>query len=106
MKNFPLLLNFVATLPCKTNTSVNVNLYNNADLLRGRGGSEDQNLTSRETCNEHVFAAIADRSVIYAARHTKMARATPQNTKAVREETKLKYKLKPQLKLHHPTQLY
>jgi len=23
MKNFPLLLNFVATLPCKTNTSVN-----------------------------------------------------------------------------------
>ena len=24
MKNFPLLLNFVATLPCKTNTSVNV----------------------------------------------------------------------------------
>jgi len=24
MKNFPLLLNFVATLPCKTNASVNV----------------------------------------------------------------------------------
>jgi len=24
MKNFPLLLNFVATLPCKTNSSVNV----------------------------------------------------------------------------------
>jgi len=33
MKNFPPLLNFVATLPCKTNTSVNVNLYNNAVLL-------------------------------------------------------------------------
>ena len=33
MKNFPLLLNFVVTLPCKTNTSVNVNLYNNAVLL-------------------------------------------------------------------------
>jgi len=33
MKNFPLLLNFVATLPCKTNTSVNVNVYNNAVLL-------------------------------------------------------------------------
>ena len=34
MKNFQPLLNFVATLPCKTNTSVNVNLYNNAVLLR------------------------------------------------------------------------
>jgi len=35
MKNFPPLLNVVATLPCKTNTnsSVNVNLYNNAVLL-------------------------------------------------------------------------
>ena len=33
MKNFPPLLNFVATLPCKTNTSVNVNIYNNAVLL-------------------------------------------------------------------------
>ena len=33
MKNFPLFFNFVATLPCKTNTSVNVNLYNNAVLL-------------------------------------------------------------------------
>ena len=33
MKNFPLLLNFVATLPCKTDPSVNVNLYNNAVLL-------------------------------------------------------------------------
>ena len=32
MKNFPPLLNCVATLPCKTNTSVNVNLYNNAIL--------------------------------------------------------------------------
>jgi len=30
MKNFPPLLNFVATLPCKTITSVNVNHYNNA----------------------------------------------------------------------------
>jgi len=34
MKNFPPYLNFVATLPCKTNTSVNVNLYNDAVLLR------------------------------------------------------------------------
>ena len=35
MKNFPPYLNSVATLglPCKTNTSVNVNLYNNAVLL-------------------------------------------------------------------------
>jgi len=33
MKNFPLLLNFVAKLPCKTSTSVNVNLYNNDVLL-------------------------------------------------------------------------
>ena len=33
MKNFPPLLNVVATLPCKTNSSVNVNLYNNAVLL-------------------------------------------------------------------------
>ena len=33
MKNFPPLLNFVAALPCKTNTSVNVNLYNNAVSL-------------------------------------------------------------------------
>jgi len=30
MKNFPPQLNFVATLPCKTNISVNVNHYNNA----------------------------------------------------------------------------
>jgi len=34
-----------------------------------------------------------------------MARATPNNTKAVRKETKLKYELKPELKLHHPTLL-
>jgi len=33
VKYFPPLLNFVATLPCKTNSSVNVNLYNNAVLL-------------------------------------------------------------------------
>jgi len=33
MKNFLLLLNFVATLSYKTSTSVNVNLYNNAVLL-------------------------------------------------------------------------
>jgi len=33
MKNFPPLLNFVGTLPCKTNASVNVNFYNNAVLL-------------------------------------------------------------------------
>ena len=33
MKNFPPLLNFVATLPCKTNTSVKVNHYNNAVVL-------------------------------------------------------------------------
>jgi len=33
MKNFPPQLNFFATLPCKTNTSVNVDLYNNAVLL-------------------------------------------------------------------------
>jgi len=26
MKNFPLHLNFVAALPCKTNTSMNVNV--------------------------------------------------------------------------------
>jgi len=45
-------------------------------------------------CNEHVFAGIVDRDVIYAARHTKTARATPKNTKATREEAKLKYKLK------------
>ena len=32
-----------------------------------------------------------------------MARATPNNAKAVRKETKLKYELKPELKLHHPT---
>jgi len=35
-----------------------------------------------------------------------MARATPNNTKAVRKETKLKYELKPELKLHHPTTQY
>ena len=33
MKIFPPYLNYVATLPCKTNTSVNVNHYNNAVLL-------------------------------------------------------------------------
>jgi len=71
---------------------------------RGRGrGVSDQDLTSSGTCNEHVFAEIADRNVISAARHTKMARATPKNTKAAREEAKLKYKLKPELKLHYPT---
>jgi len=32
-EKFPMLLSFVATLPCKTNTSVNVNLYNNAVSL-------------------------------------------------------------------------
>ena len=32
-----------------------------------------------------------------------MARASPNNTKAARKEAKLKYKLKPELKLHHPT---
>ena len=59
--------------------------------------SADQNLTSRETCSEHVFAEIADRNVISATRHTKMARATPNNTKAARKEAKLKYELKPEL---------
>ena len=32
-----------------------------------------------------------------------MARATPNNTKAARKEAKLKYELKPELKLQHPT---
>ena len=75
---------------------------------QGEGGPRTKNLTSRETCNEHVFAEIADRDIISAARHTKMARATPKNTKATRKEAKLKYKLglKPELKLHHPTELY
>jgi len=33
MKNFPPLFNFVATLPCKTNNSVNSNLYHNTVIL-------------------------------------------------------------------------
>jgi len=47
MKNFPPLLNFVTTLPCKTNTSVNVNLYNNADLLSD--AKFKQNMTKKVT---------------------------------------------------------
>jgi len=47
MKNFPPLLNFVATLPCKTNTSVNVNLYNNAVLLSDK--KFKQNMTKKVT---------------------------------------------------------
>jgi len=50
MKNFPLLLNFVATLPCQTNTSVNtvnVNLYNNAVLLSN--AKFMQNITKKVT---------------------------------------------------------
>ena len=47
MKNFPLLLNFVAALPCKTNTSVNVNLYNNAVLLSD--AKFKQNMTKKLT---------------------------------------------------------
>ena len=49
MKNFPLLLNFVATLPCKTNTSVNVNVnhYNNAVLLND--ANFKQNMTKKVT---------------------------------------------------------
>ena len=34
-----------------------------------------------------------------------MARAIPNNTKAVRKEAKLKYELKLELKLHHPTHI-
>ena len=47
MKNFPPLLNFVATLPCKTNTSVNVNHYNNAVLLSD--AKFKQNMTKKVT---------------------------------------------------------
>ena len=47
MKNFPPLLNFVATLRCKTNTSVNVNLYNNAVLLSD--AKFKQNMTKKVT---------------------------------------------------------
>ena len=50
MKNFPPLLNFVATLPCKTNTSVNVNLYNNAVLLTILSNAKfKQNMTKKVT---------------------------------------------------------
>ena len=68
--------------------------------------TSDQDLTRSGMCNEHVFAEIADRNAISATRHTKMARATPNNTKAVRKEAKPKYELKPELKLHHPTVQY
>jgi len=44
---FPPLLNFVATLPCKTNTSVNVNFYNNAVLLSD--AKFKQNMTKKVT---------------------------------------------------------
>ena len=49
MKNFPPLLNFVATLglPCKINTSVNVNLYKNAVLLSD--AKFKQNMTKKVT---------------------------------------------------------
>ena len=47
MKNFPPLLNFAVTLPCKTNTSVNVNLYNNAVLLSD--AKFKQNMTKKVT---------------------------------------------------------
>ena len=46
-ENFPPLLNFVATLPCKTNTSVNVNNYNNAVLLSD--AKFKQNMTKKVT---------------------------------------------------------
>ena len=69
----------------------------------GGGRVSDQDLTRSGTCNEHIFAEIADRNAISATRHTKMARATPKNTKAARKAAKLKYELKPELKLHHPT---
>ena len=55
----------------------------------------DQDLTRSGACDEHVSAEIADRNLISATRHIKMARATPNNTKAARKEAKLKYKLKP-----------
>ena len=47
MKNFPPLLNFVATLPCKTNTSEHVNLYNNAVLHSDK--KFKQNMTKKVT---------------------------------------------------------
>jgi len=47
MKNFPPLLSFVDTLTCKTNTSVNVNLYNNAVLLSD--AKFKQNMTKKLT---------------------------------------------------------
>ena len=47
MKNSPPYLNFVATLPCKTNTSVNVNFYNNAVLLSD--AKFKQNMTKKVT---------------------------------------------------------
>jgi len=47
MKNFPPLLNFVATLRCKNNTSVNVNLYNYAVLLSD--AKFKQNMTKNMT---------------------------------------------------------
>ena len=46
-EKFPTLLNFVATLPCRTNTSVNVNLYNNAVLLSD--AKFKQNMTKKVT---------------------------------------------------------
>jgi len=47
MKNFSPWLNFVATLPCKTNTSVKVNNYNNAVLLSD--AKFKQNMTKKVT---------------------------------------------------------
>ena len=47
MKNFQPLLNFVATLPCKTNTSVNANNYNNDVLLSD--AKFKQNMTKKVT---------------------------------------------------------
>jgi len=65
---------------------------------RGRGGGQNYlrpGPTRSGACDEHVSAEIADRNLISATRHIKMARATPNNTKAARKEAKLKYKLKP-----------
>ena len=70
-------------------------VISNLRALRISNLASDQDLTRSGACDEHVSAEIADRNVISATRHTKMARATPNNTKAARKEAKLKYKLKP-----------
>ena len=75
-----------------------------------KGGGESATMpNSARRVQSTRFHEAADQGTIFAARHTKMARARPKkarkliNAKATRDRAKLKYKLRLKLKLSHPT---